>query len=330
MTNQDNSRDSVSLGNIREACAFAPASVGNVAVGFDVLGHALQGVGDTVTVRQTEQPGIHLSGVTGVLESLPTNVEENTALKAVHAMVDSLSLDSGFEVDVDKGIPLGSGLGGSAASAAAAVVAVNKMLKIPLPINQLYPYALAGERAASGSEHGDNVAASLLGGLAIVGPYGQRYPMSIPAPSRLRCIVVHPQIQIETRDARATLKKGFSRELVVAQSANLAAFIAGCFEKNMDVISCSLKDLLVEPQRAESIPGFKAVKSAALEAGAVGCSISGSGPSVFAWFQAESAATVGGESMAAAFAEAGLATTVYSSPVNCPGARLVTDAAGGS
>ena len=187
---------------------------------------------------------------------------------------------------------------------------------------------MAGERAASGSEHGDNVAASLLGGLAIVGPHGQRYPMSIPAPSRLRCIVVHPQIEIETRDSRATLKKGFSRELVVAQSANLAAFIAGCFDKNMDAIAASLKDLLVEPQRADSIPGFSAVKAAALEAGAVGCSISGSGPSVFAWFQAESAATAGGEAMAEAFSDAGLATTVYSSPVNCPGARLVSDTAG--
>ncbi len=330
MTNQGDSRDSVSLGNIREVCAFAPASVGNVAVGFDVLGHALQGVGDTVTVRQSDEPGVRLIGVSGVLESLPTDVERNTALKAVAAMVDSLSLKSGFEVHVDKGIPLGSGLGGSAASAAAAVVAVNKMLKIPLPINQLYPYALAGERVASGSEHGDNVAASLLGGLAMVGPYGQRYPINIPAPSRLRCIVVHPQIKIETRDARAALKKGFARELVVAQTANLAAFIAGCFEKNIDVIGASLKDLLVEPQRAESIPGFKDVKSAALEAGALGCSISGSGPSVFAWFQSESVATVGADAMAEAFAQAGLSTTVYSSPVNCPGARLVTDAAGGS
>ncbi len=327
MTNQQGQRDSVSLGNIRETCAFAPASVGNVAVGFDVLGHALQGVGDTVTIRQVEEPGVRLAGVTGVLPELPEEVERNTALKAVAAMVDALALKSGFEVHVDKGIPLGSGLGGSAASAAAAVVAVNKMLKIPLPINQLYPYALAGEMVASGSEHGDNVAASLLGGLAMVGPYGHRYPMTIPAPSRLRCIVVHPQIEIQTRNARASLKKGFSRELVVAQSANLAAFVAGCFEKNIDVITASLKDLLVEPQRAASIPGFKQVKAAALEAGALGCSISGSGPSVFAWFQAESAATAGGEAMAQAFTEEGLETRVFSSPVNCPGARLVTDAA---
>ncbi|MEM9531317.1 MAG: homoserine kinase [Pseudomonadota bacterium] len=328
MSQSKASKDSVALGNTREVTAFAPASVGNVAVGFDVLGQALQGAGDTVTVVRSDEPGIRLAGVSGMLSELPEAVADNTALSAVAAMVQALELAGGFEIHLDKGIPLGSGLGGSAASAVAAVVAVNKMLKIPLPAADLYPFALAGEFAASRSEHGDNVAASLLGGLTLVGPYGHRTPLPIPAPNRLRCAVIHPKIQIETRNARESLKRGFTRELVVAQSANLAAFVAACYEKNVDVIAACLKDLLIEPQRAGSIPGFKAVKAAALAQGALGCSISGSGPSVFAWFHAESAATAGAEAMQAAFAAEGLESTALSSPVNSPGARVLNEPVG--
>lgn len=316
--------ETVALGNIREATAFAPASVGNVAVGFDVMGHAIQGVGDTVRVVRSDH-GIRLAGVTGLMTELPESVSENTATAAVAAMAQALGLESGFDIHIDKGIPLGSGLGGSAASAVAAVVAVNHMLKIPVTTAQLYPWALAGEMAASGSEHGDNVAASLLGGLALVGPSGLRKPMQVPTPGRLRCVVVHPALQIETRSARVVLPKQFDRDKVVAQSANLAAFIAACVARDIEVIGDTLRDLLIEPIRARSIPGFDAAKAAALDAGALGCSISGSGPSVFAWFEAESAAAAGGEAMAEVFRSQGLETRIISSPVSGPGARLVND-----
>ncbi len=313
------------LGNTKRVSVYAPASVGNVAVGFDVLGHAIQGAGDKVTVERSAEPGIRVVSVTGVVEDLPLDPESNTAAAAVAAMVADLELEAGFEIYIDKGIPLGSGLGGSAASAVGAVVAVNQMLKIHLPLAALYPYALAGEMAATGSgnEHGDNVAASLLGGLAAVGPAGHRRPLQIPVPNRLRCTVVRPHLQIETRGSRGDLPDTFQRETAVKQMANLAAFITACHSKDIDVIGECLVDLLVEDRRARRIPGFGAAKAAALDAGALGCSVSGSGPSVFAWFRTETAAIAGGEAMAAAFTAADVESTTITSPVACPGARVV-------
>ncbi len=317
-------KKSLALGNTRQVSVFAPASVGNVGVGFDVLGHALQGVGDTVTVERSDEPGVRVASITGIVTALPSDPAKNTAAAAVMAMVEGLGLEAGCDIHIHKGIPLGSGLGGSAASAAAAVFAINQMLKIPVQLIDLYPYALQGEMAASGSEHGDNVAASLLGGLTLVGAAGYRRPVQIPVPNRLRCVVVHPAIEIETRDSREALPKTFKRQTVVDQMANLSAFIAGCFQRDIDLIGASLKDLLVERGRAKTIPGFAKAKKAALEAGALGCSISGSGPSVFAWFQSESAAATGGEAMARVFADEGFETQTISSPVGSPGARALT------
>ena len=317
--------DGIALGNTKRIRVFAPASVGNVAVGFDVMGHALQGAGDTITVERGSEPEIRVASVSGVVDSLPTDPAANTATAAVAAMAAHLDLPSGFAIHIEKGIPLGAGLGGSAASAVGAVVAVNLMLKIPLSVASLYGYAGAGEMAATGSgdPHGDNVAASLLGGLALVGPFGRQEPIQIPLPNRLRCAVVRPHIEIETRDSREGLPKAFKREAVAAQMANLAAFIAACHSKDIDVIGHCLVDLLVEKVRGKQIPGFTKAKQAALEIGALGCSISGSGPSVFAWFRSESDAVGGGAAMAAAFADAGLESTVITSPVAGPGARAV-------
>jgi homoserine kinase len=312
------------LGNNKVITVQAPASVGNVAVGFDILGHALQGMADTVMVERSENPGVRVVEVSGVIKRLPTSALKNTAAAAVAAMVEDLELEeAGFDIRLNKGIPLSSGMGGSAASAVGAVVAVNNMLKIPMPQQDLYGYALAGEAVASGSAHGDNVAACLLGGLTLASVAAAPGPVQLKVPNRLRCAVVHPHVQIETRDARQMLPKSVAMDTVVAQSANLAGLIAACYERDMERIAYALKDLMVEPSRAKLIPGFKQVKQAALEAGALGCSISGAGPSMFAWFVSDSAAAEGAESMVIAFKAAGLESDVLISPVAAPGARVI-------
>jgi len=313
-----------SLGNVKLVQVFAPASVGNVAVGFDVLGHALGDVGDTVTLVRSDIPGVRLNKISGVVTGLPVEAEKNTAGAAVIAMCKALGLEeSGFEISIEKGIPLGSGMGGSAASAVGAVVALNQMLKIPLNQSELFSYALQGEAISSGEKHGDNVAASLLGGLTMVGPADEPRAIQIPVPNQLRCVLVHPDLQIETKSSRSALPKTYRRELMVEQTANLSAFIVGCFQRDLDLIEKGLKDVLIEPKRARFIPGFNRVKEAAIAEGAMGCSISGSGPSVFAWFRSESSARSGVEAMQKAFTDAGLETTSVVSAVNSPGARVL-------
>lgn len=303
------------------ARAFAPASVGNVGVGFDILGHALEGVGDRVSARRIEEPVVRVSAIRGVVTDLPFDPEQNTAARAVAAWRSALDLPFGIELEIDKGIPLGSGLGGSAASATAALTAANGLLAEPLPVAALYPYALEGERAASGSLHGDNVAPQLLGGL-VLATHDQMVP--IPVPAGLTAVVVHPHFVLETRKAREALRGVYALNEFVAQSEGLALVLAGCFRGDFELIGRGLRDGLVEPRRAALIPGFAAVKQAALDAGALGASISGAGPSVFGWFRQRAQAEAAGAAMAAAFAEAGLASDVIVSAVANAGAQVVS------
>ncbi|MEM9304606.1 MAG: homoserine kinase, partial [Pseudomonadota bacterium] len=201
------------------------------------------------------------------------------------------------------------------------VTAVNQMLKIPLNPIQLYPYALAGETAASGEAHGDNVGPALLGGLTVSVGGDEPRVVQVPVPNQLRCVLVHPRLRIETRDSRGILPDAFDRRDVVQQMSLLSGFITGCFQRDLDLIEASLADLLVEPVRSPHVPGFGAVKAAALECGAMGCSLSGSGPSVFAWFRSEATARTGADAMREAFAAAGHESECYVSSVNSPGAR---------
>ena len=305
------------------ARAFAPASVGNVAVGFDLLGHALDAIGDTVTARRAEPGVLRIASISGADRELPRAPERNTAGRAVQALMEAVRPDFGFELEIAKGIPFGSGLGGSAASATAAVVAANELLPVPLSRDALYPFALAGEQVASGSAHGDNVAPQLLGGLVLLAP-GPRL-VRIPVPDVLHCAVVRPDFALETRAARAVLGEPYPLSTVVAQNERLANLIAGCFIGDLELIGASLSDVLVEPRRAGLIPGFAAVKEAALSAEALGCSISGAGPSVFAGFASRALAEAGGAAMAAAFVASGSRATAWVSPVSAPGARVLVD-----
>lgn len=302
----------------QRATAFAPASVGNVGVGFDVLGHAFPALGDRVQASRGAEPGVRIVAIRGVTQALPHETERNTAGRAVQSLLDQARPPFGVELSIEKGIPLGSGLGGSAASAVAAVVAANELLDAPLAREALLPHAVAGETVASGSPHADNVAPSLLGGLVLtVGSMATR----IPVPATIRCVLVHPRMQLETRAARQMLAPSVPLPAFVRQSANLAGVIAGCWAADLALVRAALEDVIIEPQRAPLIPGFASVKAAALAAGAIGCSISGAGPSVFAWCEDGAAGPVL-HAMRDAFARAGLESDGWIAAIAGDGARI--------
>jgi homoserine kinase len=302
------------------ARAFAPACVGNVAVGFDVLGHTIEGAGDTVTVRRIAEPVVRIAAIRGVVTDLPRYPALNTAGAALIALREGLGLPWGFELEIDKGIPLGSGMAGSAASCVAALVAANALLNAPLSREALYPFAQSGESLASGSRNGDNVGPMLLGGLVLA---TARRLVSIPVPMQWHCALVHPRVVLETLRARAVLDAPFPLDAVVRQGGNLGLVLAGCFKGDAALVREGLRDEIVEPRRAALVAGFPAVQAAARAAGAMGASLSGAGPSVFAWFDGVDDAVSGAAAMAAAFADAGFASDRWVSPVSGPAASLL-------
>ena len=305
---------------MRRARAHAPASIGNVAVGFDLLGQSLAGAGDTATVTRIDEPVVRIDAIRGCVVDLPLEAERNTAGRALIALREALQLPFGFAVELDKGIALGSGMGGSAASCVAALVAANALLETPLATEALYPFALDGEAVASGSRHGDNVGPMLLGGLVLA---TRDRLVRVPVPSDWHCAVVHPDAVLETRRARAALAGHYALGEFVAQSANLALVLAGCYRGDAELVRAGLADLLIEPRRAPLITGFEAVKHAALASDALGASISGAGPSVFAWFEDRARAENGARAMQVAFAEAGFPSETFISPVDGPAAGVL-------
>jgi len=317
------------------ATAFAPASVANVAVGFDILGFSLDVAGDTVTVERRplqadHQTQVELLPTSGVVTSVPLDPLRNTATAGLVQLQKDLQLGFGFRVQIQKGIPLGSGMGGSAASAVAAIVAANALLDQPLSEQQMLAYSLIGEYQASGSFHADNLAPSLRGGLTLSrvfpGPPKQTPRVdvtTIPVPPGVHCVLVHPHLLVETQKARGILRPTVTLPEYVRQSSHLAAFLVGCLQNKIELIQSSMQDFLIEPQRAHLIPGFQIVKNAALQAGAWGCSISGSGPSVFAWTGNLVAAQKIEKQMVEGFAQAGLSVDSWSTPLSNTGARLL-------
>jgi len=308
----------------QRATAFAPASVANVAIGFDILGFAVGALGDRVTVSRRQDNRILISGVTGIAGDLPLDPERNTAGRALLAMHAALSLDFGLDMSIEKGIPLGSGLGGSAASAVGAVVAANALLSTPCTKLQLLKFAMEGERVASGSLHIDNISPCLFGGLVLTVGIDQPRVKQIPVPSGVRAVIVHPHMFLSTRQARSILKGTVELSDFVWQTANLAGFISGCYTNDLDMIRESLQDVVIEPQRQALIPGFQDVRRSAIDAGALGCSISGAGPTMFAW-AIESHATAVLEAMRVEFARHAIPIDDWIVDVDSAGARVVED-----
>jgi homoserine kinase len=309
-------------GQRQVASAFAPASVGNVAIGFDILGFSVNALGDRATVRRIPGPEVRIRAIRGVVTDLPLAPEKNTAGRALQAMCESLALDYGFELELDKGIPLASGLGGSAASAVAAVVAANALLPKPCTPLELLKFAMHGEAVASGSMHVDNIAPSLYGGLVLTVGIDHPRVKQIPVPASVRAVVVHPHMFLSTRAARAILKGSVEMKDFVWQTANLAGFISGCYTNDLDMIRESFEDVVIEPQRSALIPGFGEARRAAVSAGALGCSISGAGPTMFAWCL-ESHALAVREALVIEFSRHGLASDHWVTAVEPVGARVL-------
>lgn len=266
----------------KSATAFAPATVANVAVGFDILGFALGGLGEIATVEKLiGNPQVIMNPIAG-FPNIPTDPRLNTATAGLLRLIRDKNLSFGFRVTLTKKIPVGSGLGGSSASAVAAVVAANGLLPKKLSTAELLEYALVGEEVASGSRHGDNVAPCLEGGLVFVRCHPQSQVVKIKVPSSLRCVIALPELSINTKEARGILQASVELPKVIAQTANLAGFILSCWHRDMALMRASLKDAMIEPQRAKLIPCFLPLQKAAMDGGALGCSISGAGPAIFA------------------------------------------------
>ena len=306
---------------MEQASASAPASIGNVGVGFDVLGQAFDAARDTVIAVRESEPGVRLGAVSGLVDRLPDRPDSNTALAAAAALLAAAGNPFGVRLSIDKGVPMSAGMGGSAASAVAAAAAVNALLPEPYAIPDLLPFALEGERIASDPPHWDNVMASLLGGLVLAASEQPPLVRQLPVPKGVVAILLHPSVKTETKAARALLKADVPMKLVVEHSRRIAAFAAGCATSDLDLIRAGLEDVLVEPQRAHLLPPLAAVKKAAMAAGALGCSFSGSGPSVFAWALEEDSDKVE-DAMSWAFVEAGLAARAYRAPVDSEGVRV--------
>jgi homoserine kinase len=307
--------------SMSKARASAPASIGNVGPGFDILGQAFDAARDTVTALREDEPGVRLGGVSGLVATLPASPAGNSALAAAAAVLAAAKARFGVRLSIDKGIPLAAGMGGSAASAVAGAMAVNALLDEPFSERELFPFALEGERVASDPPHWDNVMASLLGGLVLAARLTPPALARLPSPAGVTSILLHPAVRIETKAARLLLRPDVPMELAVEHSRRVAAFAAGCAAGDIDLIRAGLDDVLVEPQRAHLLPMLPAVKEAALSAGALGCSFSGSGPSVFAWALEKNADAVE-DAMAWACLEAGLAARAYRAPIDSAGARV--------
>jgi homoserine kinase len=306
-----------------QATAFAPASVGNVAIGFDILGFSVDALGDRVTVSRRAEPGVSIRAVRGVAGDLPKEPEKNTAGRALLAMQEALTPGFGFEMEIDKGIPLGSGLGGSAASAVGAVVAANALLEKPCTKLELLKFAMQGEKVASGSLHVDNISPSLFGGLVLTVGIDHPRVKRIPVPLDVRAVILHPHMFLSTRQARAILRGTVEMADFVWQTANLAGFISGCYTDDLEMIRASFEDVVIEPQRQSLIPGFPEVRRASMEAGALGCSISGAGPTMFAWAVADRAPGVL-KAMRGEFTKRSIEVDEWIVEINSTGARVVS------
>jgi homoserine kinase len=287
---------------------------------------ALDDCGDVVTARHGEAPGVRLAAVRGDDGRLPRTAERNTAGVAARALLAAAGRGAaGVELELDKGLPLASGLGSSAASAVAAVVAVDALLGLSAPAAELLAAALEGERAACGAAHPDNAAPSLLGGLVLC---RQGEPLELPVPSGLGVAVVHPRLSLATAEARARLGRDLPLATAVAQWADLGAFVHALHTGDLDLLARSLVDRVAEPVRAALVPGFAAVRAAALAAGALGASLSGSGPSTFALVAGAERAPAVAAAMLSGFATAGVdGEVVYAGAVPRRGARVLADGA---
>ncbi|MGK0494153.1 MAG: homoserine kinase [Maribacter sp.] len=298
---------------------FCPATIANISCGFDVLGVALDTIGDEMVVRKTQEKGIRITKLLG--QQLPMETHLNVAGVAGLALLAVSDYEGGFEIEIYKKIKAGSGIGSSAASSTGAVWAMNQLLDTPFSTLELVKFAMEGERLASGVAHADNVAPALFGGFTLVRSYSPLDVIPIPSPAALYATVIHPQIEVKTSDSRKILKTTISLEDGIKQWGNLGGFVAGLFTSDYDLIGRSLEDHIVEPIRSILIPGFDAIKGTAMKNGALGCGISGSGPSIFSFSKGEHTAQKVGTAMKEVYKKIGIDFDIHISKINTSGIK---------
>ncbi|MGJ8737649.1 homoserine kinase [Zobellia laminariae] len=306
---------------MEEIKVFCPATIANVSCGFDVLGVALDNVGDTMVVRKTQEKGIRITKLEG--QDLPMETLQNVAGVAGLALLEKSDYTGGFEIEIYKKIKAGSGIGSSAASSTGAVWAMNELLDKPFTTLELVKFSMEGERLASGVAHADNVAPALFGGFTLVRSYDPLDIVPIHTPSELHATVIHPQIEVKTSDSRKILKTNITLADGIKQWGNVGGLVAGLFTEDYDLIGRSLEDHIVEPIRSILIPGFDQVKSEALKAGALGCGISGSGPSIFAFSKGIDTANKVATAMKEVYKNIGIDYDVHVSKINSEGIKTI-------
>ena len=304
---------------MNEIRLFSPATVANVSCGFDVLGFCLDSIGDEMVIRKTVEKGIRITKIEGY--DLPFEVKNNVAGVSALAMYEAIKPDCGFEIEIYKHIKPGSGIGSSSASAVGSVYGMNVLLGNPFSKTELTAFAMKGEAVASQSEHADNIAPALFGGFTLVKSLDPLEILQIPTPSDIFAVVIHPQIEIKTADARKILPEHISLKNAITQWSNVGSLIHGLHTNDYDLISRSLKDVVVEPFRSQLIPGFESIKKAALENGALGTGISGSGPSVFSLCKSEATAIKVEKAIRETYQNQNIPFEIYVSTINLDGIK---------
>ena len=302
---------------------FTPASVANVSCGFDVLGFCLDPVGDDMIIRKSAEKGIRITKITG--QDLPLDVHQNVAGVAAMALLEAHPSEYGFEIEINKRIKAGSGIGSSAASSAGAVFGINHLLDSPYTKHELINFAMQGEKLASGSAHADNVSPVLLGGFTLVRSIAPMDVIKLPTPKELVAVIIHPKVELKTSHARAILKKTVNLKSAIQQWGNLGALVSGLYSDNYDLISRSLVDEIIEPYRAMLIPEFAKLKEVSMNAGALGCGISGSGPSVYALTKGFEDAENVGQAMREVMQKLGIDFEVHVSGINEEGIKILSE-----
>jgi homoserine kinase len=306
---------------------FSPGTIANISCGFDVLGVALDEVGDIMHIEETVEPGWRISAITGA--DLPLAVEKNTAgvagLSLLNAYKSKVGTHPGFHLVIEKKIKAGSGIGSSAASASGAVWGLNELLGRPFTPLELVGFAMEGEKLASGVAHADNVAPGLFGGFTLVRSYAPLDIVALPCPNDLYAVVLHPQIEIKTQDARSILKTQLSLKQATTQWGNLGGLIAGLYTDDYGLISRSLVDVVVEPIRSLLIPGFDELKKTMLDSGALGAGISGSGPSVFALAKGSDQAHLIAQAIEVNYRKWGIDFEVHCAKINTQGIKILNE-----
>lgn len=300
---------------------YCPATIANLSCGFDVLGLCLDNVGDEMIVRKSAKKGVRITKIEGA--DLPLETEKNVAGVAILAMLEEIDPDFGFEIEIYKHIKAGSGIGSSAASSAGAVFGVNELLGHPFSRKELVKFAMQGEKLASGNAHADNVAPALLGGFTLIRSSSPLDIIKIESPNELYATVIHPQIELKTSDARSVLKQNVSLKSAITQWGNVGGLIAGLYTQDYGLIGRSLHDEIVEPIRSVLIPGFDQIKQTALENGALGSGISGSGPSIFALSKGKETAEKIAKGMCAVYEQMNLPYEIHVCKVNDTGMKVI-------